>query len=46
MHYDLFARNRGYPSRLVESVERDNLGIHVLVPARDRPFVWATERAA
>ena len=42
MHYDLFARNRGYPSRLVASVERDHPGVHVLVPARDRPFVWTS----
>jgi L-ascorbate 6-phosphate lactonase len=41
MHYDLFAGNRGYPSRLVESVERDHPGVHVLVPTRDRPFVWS-----
>jgi L-ascorbate 6-phosphate lactonase len=40
MHYDLFALNRGYPARLVESVERDHPGVHVLVPTRDRPFVW------
>jgi L-ascorbate 6-phosphate lactonase len=44
MHYDLFARNRGYPSRLVESVERDHPGVHVLVPTRDRPFVWSAGR--
>jgi L-ascorbate 6-phosphate lactonase len=44
MHYDLFARNRGYPSRLVESVERDHPGVHVLVPSRDRPFVWSAGR--
>jgi L-ascorbate metabolism protein UlaG (beta-lactamase superfamily) len=41
MHYDLFARNRGYPAHLVESVERDHPGVPVLVPVRDRPFVWA-----
>jgi L-ascorbate 6-phosphate lactonase len=46
MHYDLFARNRGYPSRLVESVERDHPGTHVLVPARDRPFVWTSGKVA
>jgi L-ascorbate 6-phosphate lactonase len=46
MHYDLFARNRGYPSRLVESVERDHPGVHVLVPTRDRPFVWTAGTTA
>lgn len=45
MHYDLFARNRGYPARLVESVERDHPGVHVLVPTRDAPFVWSAGRA-
>lgn len=40
MHYDLFARNRGYPEWLVESALRDHPGTHVLVPARDIPFVW------
>ncbi len=39
MHYDLFARNRGYPEWLVESVVRDHPGPHVLVPARETPFV-------
>jgi L-ascorbate 6-phosphate lactonase len=46
MHYDLFARNRGYPSKLVESVERSDSGVHVLVPARDRPFVWTSGKLA
>jgi L-ascorbate 6-phosphate lactonase len=46
MHYDLFARNRGYPSMLVESVERDHPEVHVLVPTRDRPFVWSPGRIA
>ncbi len=44
MHYDLFARNRGYPEWLVQSVERDHPGIHVLVPARDAPLVWRPAR--
>lgn len=44
MHYDLFARNRGLPSRLVESVERDHPGVHVVVPTRDAPFVWTAGR--
>ncbi|MGH2590769.1 MAG: MBL fold metallo-hydrolase [Actinomycetota bacterium] len=45
MHYDLFARNRGYPEWLVESVLRDHPGVHVLVPERDVPFVWSPGRA-
>jgi L-ascorbate metabolism protein UlaG (beta-lactamase superfamily) len=39
MHFDLFARNRGYPEWLVESVSRDHPGPHVVVPARETPFV-------
>ncbi|MGH2641854.1 MAG: MBL fold metallo-hydrolase [Actinomycetota bacterium] len=39
MHYDLFARNRGYPEWLVESVSRDHPGPHVVVPTRDVPFL-------
>lgn len=44
MHHDLFAGNRGYPSHLVQSVERDHPGVPVLVPARDEPFVWSAGR--
>ncbi|MGZ5319193.1 MAG: MBL fold metallo-hydrolase, partial [Actinomycetota bacterium] len=44
MHYDLFARNRGYPAHLVESIERDHPGVTALVPARDEPFVWSSGR--
>jgi L-ascorbate metabolism protein UlaG (beta-lactamase superfamily) len=39
MHYDLFAGNRGYPEWFVESISRDHQGPHVVVPARERPFV-------
>ncbi len=44
MHHDLFARNRGYPAHLVESVERDHPGVSVLVPVREEPFVWSAGR--
>jgi L-ascorbate metabolism protein UlaG (beta-lactamase superfamily) len=44
MHHDLFARNRGYPAHLVQSVERDHPGVPVLVPVRDEPFVWSSGR--
>jgi L-ascorbate metabolism protein UlaG (beta-lactamase superfamily) len=44
MHYDVFARNRGYPEWLVESVSRDHPGTHVLVPTREAPFVWSSAR--
>lgn len=39
MHYDLFARNLGFPGELVETVGREFPEVPVLVPARDRPFV-------
>jgi L-ascorbate metabolism protein UlaG (beta-lactamase superfamily) len=39
MHYDLFARNLGFPGALVETVGREFPELPVLVPARDRPFV-------
>ena len=45
MHHDLFAGNRGYPAHLVESVERDHPGVHVLVPRRDEPLVWSSGRS-
>lgn len=44
MHYDMFARNRGYPAHVVESVQRDHPGVPVYVPSRDRPFVCASRR--
>jgi L-ascorbate metabolism protein UlaG (beta-lactamase superfamily) len=46
MHHDLFARNRGYPAHVVESVERDHPGTAVLVPVRDEPFVVAPARSS
>jgi L-ascorbate 6-phosphate lactonase len=44
MHYDLFARNRGYPADLVASVDRDHPGVPVFVPAREHPFVLGARR--
>jgi len=46
MHYDAFARNRGYPSWLVDSVRNDHPGVHVLVPQRDAPFLVTSARAS
>ena len=40
MHYDLFPGNRGYPSLLLHSIERDHPGVAVHVPARNRAFVY------
>jgi L-ascorbate 6-phosphate lactonase len=45
MHYDLFARNRGYPAHVVESIEREHPGTAVLVPPRDTPFVHVPARS-
>ena len=42
MHYDLFARNLGFPGALVETAGREFPDVPVLVPARDRPFVCTT----
>ncbi len=44
MHYDMFARNRGYPGRLIESVERDHPGVPVFVPPREHPFAYRARR--
>jgi L-ascorbate 6-phosphate lactonase len=44
MHYEPFARNRGFPEWLVESALRDRRGVHVFVPERDMPFVWTSAR--
>lgn len=44
MHYDLFARNRGSPAHLVESVEHEYPGVPVYVPPREHPFVYGRRR--
>ena len=44
MHYDLFARNRGYPSHVVDSVDRDHPGVPVFVPPREHPFELGARR--
>jgi L-ascorbate metabolism protein UlaG (beta-lactamase superfamily) len=41
MHYDTFATNLGYPAHLVDVVRRDHPSLAVLVPTRDRPFLYA-----
>ena len=40
MHYDTFASNRGYPSHLVDLVSREELSLAVLIPTRDRAFLY------
>jgi L-ascorbate 6-phosphate lactonase len=45
-HYDMFARNRGYPAELVTSVERDHPGVSVYVPARARAFTYSAPHAS
>jgi L-ascorbate metabolism protein UlaG (beta-lactamase superfamily) len=39
MHWDMFAANPGSPARLLEEA-RAHTGLAVLVPARERPFVY------
>ena len=45
MHYELFAHNRGYPARVLDAIDRDDLDVSVLVPTRFEPFVVASARA-
>jgi L-ascorbate 6-phosphate lactonase len=40
MHHDMFARNLGFPGALAETVGREFPRVPVVVPARDRPFVF------
>ena len=44
MHYDMFARNRGYPEQLVQSVQTDHPGVPIFVPPRETPFVCTSAR--
>ncbi len=41
MHYDAFAKNRGYPNLLVEIAVRDHPDLQVAVPSRSRTFVYS-----
>lgn len=44
MHHDLFAHNLGETGHLVEWAAREGRDVAVLVPVRDRPFVWSSPR--
>jgi L-ascorbate metabolism protein UlaG (beta-lactamase superfamily) len=44
MHYDMFAGNQGYPAHLIDVVRREHPRLSVIVPTRERPFVYATAR--
>jgi len=46
MHYDLFARNLGFPGALVATVGREFPEVPVAIPARDRPFVTTKRTSA
>ncbi|MDP9296776.1 MAG: MBL fold metallo-hydrolase [Actinomycetota bacterium] len=39
IHYEMFAHNRGYPARVLETIDREELDVSVLVPIRQEPFV-------
>jgi L-ascorbate 6-phosphate lactonase len=45
MHYELFAHNRGYPARVLDAIDREDLDVSVLVPTRFEPFVVTSARA-
>ncbi|MFL5768224.1 MAG: MBL fold metallo-hydrolase [Actinomycetota bacterium] len=44
MHYELFEHNRGYPARVLDTIDRDDLDVSVLVPTRREPFVVTSAR--
>jgi L-ascorbate metabolism protein UlaG (beta-lactamase superfamily) len=44
MHYDMFAGNQGYPAHLIDVVRREHPQLSVIVPTRERPFLFATAR--
>jgi L-ascorbate metabolism protein UlaG (beta-lactamase superfamily) len=44
MHYELFAHNRGYPARVLDVIDREDLDVSVLVPTRFEPFVVTSAR--
>jgi L-ascorbate metabolism protein UlaG (beta-lactamase superfamily) len=39
-HYELFPHNRGYPARVLDTVDREDLPISVSIPNRRNPFVY------
>lgn len=41
MHWDAFAKNLGYPDHLVEVAGQNHPSLSILVPGRNRPFVYA-----
>ena len=40
MHYEMFERNRGYPSKVLEAIDQEGWKVDVLVPGKERPFVY------
>jgi L-ascorbate metabolism protein UlaG (beta-lactamase superfamily) len=40
MHYDMFAGNLGDPDRVVDAVRRKDLGIEVVIPDLEKPFLY------
>ena len=46
IHYELFVHNRGYPARVLETVDREELELGVIVPIRQEPFVYTASRDA
>ncbi len=42
MHYEMFAKNRGFPAHLVEIVQREHPEVDVLIPGKAHPFVYTS----
>ena len=40
MHYEMFTRNRGYPSKVLDAIDREGWKVDVLVPGKEHPFVY------
>lgn len=46
IHYDMFPGNEGYPAHLVDFAQRAYPSLAVLIPTRDRLFVYSSVRPA
>jgi L-ascorbate 6-phosphate lactonase len=44
MHYDMFAINLGFPAHLIDFAQRHDPGLAVMIPSRQRPFVYTATR--
>jgi L-ascorbate 6-phosphate lactonase len=44
MHYEMFAINLGFPAHLIDFAQRHDPGLAVMIPSRQRPFVYTATR--